>query len=308
LPDEGADQGDASATILFEDRKALSLDSFRGKVVALELGGVGCPLTETFYKALLDLREEYPKGVEFIRVDYNQSVKQTAGYYKKHPPSFHVLGDPSGAIGKSLPSQAYPTMYLFGKWGKMRYMGGFEPASFRSMLNRLLAEEGMSEKNFFLDRKMGKGDILPVFKLPDLSGAERELADLRRDARAFVLVFAGTGCPISSQAVKKLGSLAGKAREAGLSVVIVNIGEERDAAAKIYLPMKLPFPVLIDREESLVKAFGIDTVPTVFVADKDGRIVLRSLWNYEAVKQEIDILLGKMKPEDRKKIEQQGTG
>ena len=100
----------------------------------------------------------------------------------------------------------------------------------------------------------------------------------------------------------------GKAREEGLSIVIVNIGEERDVAAKTYLPMKLPFPVLIDREESLVEAFGIDTVPTVFVADKDGGIVLRSLWNYEAVKQEIDILLGKKKAEDRKKIEQQGTG
>jgi len=49
-------------------------------------------------------------------------------------------------------------------------------------------------------------------------------------------------------------------------------------------------------------------VPTVFVADKGGRIVLRSLWNFDAVRQEIDILLGRMKPEDRKVIEQQGTG
>jgi hypothetical protein len=73
-------------------------------------------------------------------------------------------------------------------------------------------------------------------------------------------------------------------------------------------PMDLPFPVLVDAEETVVKPFGVASVPTVFVAGGTGKIQLRSLWHFEAVKQEVDILLGKMKPEKRKKLTQPGSG
>ena len=303
--DETGSRADA---FIFEDRETFDLGDYEGKVLVLELGAVGCPLTNEIYSNLVDLRDEYDERVAFVKVDFGQSLKQNSEYYKKNEPNFHVIGDPSGKIGKLFPSQAYPTLYLFGKWGKMRFMGGFESGAFRSMVNRLAAEKKVNEKNFFLERTLGKGDVLPPFTLTDLAGEKISLDDYRRDAKAFVLVFAGTGCPISTAAVKALNKLAKTDGYEALSVLVVNIGQKAGAVKKVYEPMGLPFSVLVDPDETLVKPFGIETVPTLFVAAKTGKVELRSLWQYEAIKQEVDILLGKLKPEMRKQIEQQGSG
>lgn len=305
--DESADSKSESE-LLFEDRKALSLDAFAGKVVVLELGGVGCPMTHTYYQALQELRGEYPNGVQFLRVDYKQSVAATKEYYRKNVPAIHIIGDPTGRIGESFPSQAYPTLYLVGKWGEIRYMGGYEPAAFRSMLNRLLFEDKANEKNFFLAKKLDKGDLLPGFTLPDLSNRKTTLKKYRGKSKAFVLVFAGTGCPISSTAVESLGELVRKRKDGDLKILVVNVGEKASRVREVYGPMDLPFSVLIDSEGKLVETFGIESVPTVFVAGEHGDIVLRSLWHFDSVKQEIAILTGKMRPEDRKTYKQKGTG
>jgi peroxiredoxin len=301
-------ENSGTAAPILEDRESLDLDGYLGKVLAIELGGVGCPLTGEIYLELLELRKEYPGDVAFLRVDFGQSIEETRRYYEKYPPSFDVIGDPSGNIGKSFPSQAFPTLYLYGKWGRMRYMGGYEPGPFRSMINRLLMEKSADPANFFTKKLLDKGDLIPAFRLPGLSGEPVAVHDHRKGSRAFVLVFGGTGCPISSQAVKQIGIWSRTMKKDGLSVLTVNVGEGAEAARAAYQPMNLPFPVLIDEKSELLEPFGIETVPTVFVADASGRVVLRSLWNSEAVRQEVDILLGRKKSKDRKKIEQQGSG
>ncbi len=310
LPDPAALPGEEEekTALLFEDRKKLEVEQFKGKVLVLELAAVGCHLSGEVYEALLELRDEYPDTVEFVRVDHGQSVEKSRAYYRKHPPNIHVIGDPTGRIGKSFPSQAFPTLYLFGKWGRMRFMGGYDPAAFRSMLNKVAVEKKINEKNFFLKRNLDKGDLLPIFTLPDLAGKKVALEKFRKDSKALVLVFSGTSCPISRKAVVQLGVLARKKGYEEMSILVVNLGEGGKATAKVYQPMNLPFPVLVDRKETLVKPFGIESVPTIFVAGKHGQVALRSLWNYEAVKQEVDILLGKIKPGDRKKIQQKGSG
>ena len=308
--DEQEEEGERdNVKLVFEDRKKFDLAAYRGKVLVVELGAVGCPLSGKIYEALLELREEYGDVVEFVRVDYGQSIEKTRDYYKGKKPNIHVIGDPSGKIGKSLPSQAYPTLYLFGKWSRMRFMGGLDPAAFRSMVNRLSIEKKVNEKNFFFKRVLGKGDTLRNFTLTAIEGAKVTLDEYRRGATAFVLVFGGTGCPISRTAVETLnGWFVGRDGYDGLSVLVVNLGKNTNFVKQVYERMNLSFRVLAATDGKLAETYGIDTVPTVFVADKTGRVHLRSLWNPDAVKQEVDILLGKMKPENRKKITQQGSG
>lgn len=306
--DEGEQEEQKPADLIFEDRSELDLDAYRGKVLVLELAAVGCRHSDEIYKALLTLREEYDERVEFVRLDHGQSVRRTRSYYRRNPPRIHVIGDPSRSIGKRLPSQAYPTLYLFGKWGRMRYMGGFDPAAVRSMVNRLAIEKKVNKKNFFLKKVLDRGDVLPNFTLPVLDGKPISTDRHRAGAKAFVLIFAGTGCPISRTAVSKLGTLARQDDYAGLKILTVNLGRKAEAVQGVYESMNLPFPVLVDAEETLVKPFGVASVPTVFVAGETGKIQLRSLWHFEAVKQEVDILLGKVKPEKRQKFTQQGSG
>ncbi|MFH1681198.1 MAG: hypothetical protein ABIH26_11205, partial [Candidatus Eisenbacteria bacterium] len=77
---------------------------------------------------------------------------------------------------------------------------------------------------------------------------------------------------------------------------------------KVYEKLKLPFPVLVDEADDIGKKYAVDTVPTVFVAGADGKVILRSLWNPLAVNQEAKILAGLLKPEDRQKLTPLGTG
>jgi len=294
--------------LVFEDRQSFDLADYNGKVLVVELAAVGCPLSGEVYSALLDLREEYPEGVAFVRIDYGQSIEKNRTYYKKHQPNIDVIGDPTGKIGESFPCQAYPTLFLVGKWGRMRYQGGYDPAALRSMINRLAAEKKVNKKNFFVTKALDKGDALPGFCLPDLAGKSVELNAYRGDAEAFVLVFGGTGCPISRAAVKELKSLSQSKAYGKLAVLVVNIGQKAKDVKRTYEPMNLPFPVLVDAEEKLVKAFGIDTVPTIFIAGKTGEVALRTLWHSAAVTQEVDVLLGKIKAKDKKTFKRQGSG
>ncbi|MHC4780959.1 MAG: TlpA family protein disulfide reductase [Planctomycetota bacterium] len=294
---------------IFEDRDSLALRPFRGKIVVLELGCVGCPGSEEMYKSLLGMRQEFGSNAEFIRVDFKQTVEQNRGYYETNPPSFHIIGDPDGKIGMSLKSQAMPTLYLYGKWGLMRYAGLLKPDDFKAMTDALLAETKPDKKNYFLEKKGPvKGSGLIDFTLPDISGIEVTLDEFRQGIEVFVLVFGGTSCPTSRNATQKLGNLSKTLDDERLAMLLVNLGSDVATVKSIYEPMDLPFPVLVDQEEKVADRYGIDAVPTVFVMGADGKVALRSLWNAEAVTQEVEILLGRINEEDREEFEQEGEG
>ncbi|MHC5040165.1 MAG: redoxin domain-containing protein [Planctomycetota bacterium] len=308
-PPDPAGNPAAKKAPLFEDREALPLRGDRGRVVVLELGCVGCPGgSAKMYEGLLELRKDLSDDVVIYRVDYGQRVEGNREYYKNHPPTFHVIGDPTGKIGRSLPSQAIPTLYLFGKWGQIRFTGGWDATAVREMVEVLKAEKKPEEKNFFTKEGLVEGNSLVDFTLPALSGMEVSSAKTRKDIKAFILIFAGTDCSISRNAVKTLGMMAPDFSGAGAAILVVNIGEEAESIREVYDMMGLPFPVLVDPDEAVAKQYGIDSVPTIFVAGPDGKIALRSLWNQEAVVQEVEILTGRKAPTDRVPVQEEGTG
>jgi peroxiredoxin len=301
-------EAEGSRALHFEDIDTTPLRAFRGRVAVMELGCMGCGGSDAMYKELLALDEAYGEDVVFLRVDHGDSVEKTRPYYEKTKPTFHVFGDPSGKVGRSLPSQAMPTLYLFGKWGQMRFSGGLEVSAFKTMVDALRAESKPEKKNFFLLSKIDKGDTLPAFTLPDTEGKDVSVEAFRRDAQGLILVFAGTTCPISNQAVKTLASMADDTRFADLAILAVNCGPLNGEAEATYAKIAPPFPILVDAKESLTEKFGIEVVPTLIVADPDGVILLRSMWNPAALEQEMMILTGVMRPEDRREIQEEGTG
>jgi peroxiredoxin len=153
-----------------------------------------------------------------------------------------------------------------------------------------------------------KGDALIDFTLKGLSDLEVSLQAFREDTKVFLLVFGGTSCPTSLTAVRKLGAFSEAQEEDNLAVLLVNVGGAAEAVEAAYGPMNLPFPVLLDPEETVADLYGIEAVPTVFVVNAEGKVALRSLWNQKAVIQEVDILLGRKGEGERVPIEQAGEG
>jgi len=308
VPDAGPAPAAAPAKPLFEDREELDLRAYRGRVVVLELGVVGCEMTGEVYDHLRRLHPELGKSAAFVKLDCGQSVKETKEFYDKNPAGFDVIGDPSGKIGLSMRSTAMPTLYLYNKWGQNVYFGGFEEASFRKMVSALAAETRPLKENFFFKATLDKGQALPEFTLADLEGNRVTVSEYRQGAKAFVLAFCGTTCPTSRLGMERMGQMERELGEAGLKVLAVNVETDVEKIRKTYDPMGLAFPVLVDAEGAAAKAYEVEAVPTVFVTGPDGVIALRSLWNEEAIAQEVKILLGQMKAEERKDIQEQGGG
>jgi hypothetical protein len=68
------------------------------------------------------------------------------------PPPFLVIGDLGCSIGLSFPRQALPTLFIYGKWGKLRYQGVWASDLPTRVITPLVKERKVDEKNFFIKK------------------------------------------------------------------------------------------------------------------------------------------------------------
>ncbi|MBX9584365.1 MAG: redoxin domain-containing protein [Gemmataceae bacterium] len=119
------------------------------------------------------------------------------------------------------------------------------------------------------------GTLVADFTRTDaVSGKPWTLAEKARDAKATVVVFLNTGCPVSTAYAAKLAKLHDRYAPEGVAFVGVFSGDLDTPAdiAKSAHDTGLPFPVLKDDGTKLADRFAVDRVPTAFVLDA-GRAV-----------------------------------
>ena len=117
--------------------------------------------------------------------------------------------------------------------------------------------------------------IFPSFSLPNLEGEHFTLDTLRGDGPVFITFWA-TWCKPCLQEMKELEKIYIKYKDRGFQVIAIN----NDGARRVkQLPRFISrqgftFPVLWD-DGSFKKRIGITDLPTNFLLDTEGRIVLR---------------------------------
>ncbi len=123
------------------------------------------------------------------------------------------------------------------------------------------------------------GRKIADFSLPDAAGVAVESGKFK-DAKAFVVVFVGTECPISNAYLPRLAELSKQYASRGVQFLAINANRQ-DTPAKVAQHAKeysLPFPVLKDAGNRIADLFGAQRTPTAFVLDAqriiryDGRI------------------------------------
>ena len=123
------------------------------------------------------------------------------------------------------------------------------------------------------------GRKIADFKLPDAAGVSVKLGKYK-DAKALVVVFVGTECPISNAYMPRLAELSKQYLSQGVQFLAIN-SNRQDTPAKVAEHAKengLPFPVLKDAGNRIADLFGAQRTPTTFVLDGqriiryDGRI------------------------------------
>jgi thiol-disulfide isomerase/thioredoxin len=127
---------------------------------------------------------------------------------------------------------------------------------------------------------------LPDARVPLVQGEPFEIHSAR--GRVLILSFWASWCEPCLQELPALGALYESEREHGLELLLINVGEAPDAAERFIRRLGLAMPVGI-YDQALEDAFGASSLPTLIVADRQGRV--RRRWDGYTVGAEREVAL-----------------
>lgn len=112
----------------------------------------------------------------------------------------------------------------------------------------------------------------PVWK--DTTGKEHRRADWK-DAKAVIVFFLNTECPVANFYAPEMEQFAKAARERGVLVLGAYPDPEVDAAAGLAhgREYKLTFPCLLDPEQKLARSLGVRVTPEVAILSNKGELL-----------------------------------
>ena len=117
---------------------------------------------------------------------------------------------------------------------------------------------------------LSAGAPAPSFELKSLDGKKRSLQDILASGPA-LLAFYKVGCPVCQLTFPYLERLAGSA-----SLQIIGISQDDDSSTKNFNErFGVTFSTLLDQSKEhypASNAYGISSVPSLFVVNKDGQI------------------------------------
>lgn len=109
-----------------------------------------------------------------------------------------------------------------------------------------------------------------------LAGDRLTLRDLR--GKVVLVNFWATSCPACVKEMPELARSYERYRARGFEIVAVAMAYDSAASVTAFAQTHaLPFPVALDAEQTIAKAFGgVEVVPTTYIVDKDGRVQSRT--------------------------------
>jgi peroxiredoxin len=139
------------------------------------------------------------------------------------------------------------------------------------------------------------------FRLDDLAGTQHDLG--KTNANVVLVHFFATWCEPCREELPALQRLIERSGVSDLAVLVVSVGEPDDRVRRFFASMQLSFPVLLDRERQVAKAWRVETLPTTFVLNRklEPRLMVEGEFAWDGIKlQELSDTIGLHKPPPRK--------
>jgi len=106
-----------------------------------------------------------------------------------------------------------------------------------------------------------------MFVLPTLDGPSQELAGLR--GRVVLVHFFATWCEPCRAEMASLSEIQSRLVKEPFAVLPISVAEADGAVRRFFAGETLPFPILLDRDRSVAKAWNIQMLPSTVVLDRD---------------------------------------
>lgn len=117
-------------------------------------------------------------------------------------------------------------------------------------------------------------DLAPDFAVPDLQGQAVRLSGMR--GQVVLVNLWTTWCPPCRDEMPSMERLWQQLRSRGFVLLAVSQDEGGKAAVEPFVrKLALTFPVLVDPEGQVGRAFGVWGYPESFLIDREGRVVER---------------------------------
>jgi peroxiredoxin len=111
------------------------------------------------------------------------------------------------------------------------------------------------------------GGEKPTFVLQGLAGANVDLATHR--GRIVFVHFFATWCEPCREELPALQRLVERSAGRPVTVLAISVGEVEDRLRRFTEKIPVNFPILLDRDRAVAKAWKVDSLPTTFILGGD---------------------------------------
>ena len=115
------------------------------------------------------------------------------------------------------------------------------------------------------------GEPAPAFALPTAAGDTVDLARLR--GRVVYVDFWASWCTPCRRSFPWMNELDARYRDAGLTIVAINVDKRREDAMRFLRDVPARFTVVFDAEGKTPDAFDVKGMPSSYLIDREGRLV-----------------------------------
>ena len=84
-------------------------------------------------------------------------------------------------------------------------------------------------------------------------------------------------CPFCESEMRSIEPLYRAYEPQGMQILAINVRQDRRTAADFVESLGISYPVLLDEEGAVARAYGVSGLPTTFFVDRQGKLAARIL-------------------------------